>query len=455
MFSRQSIYFIAFASAISGLLFGYDAGIISGAMLFIKQTFVVSDAQVGMIVSAVPLGALFSAIAIGKISDLIGRKKILIATAVFFATGSLLCGLTSTIEALIIGRFLLGLAVGMSSSSAPMYIAEMTEEKNRGALVTFYLIAVNSGIFISYLVNYVFAPLGEWRDMLMLGVAPAVALGICALLLPESPRWLMLKGKVDQAFIILKKIHGEIKAHKEMAEISQIITQEKVSLLTLLRPNFLRIILLGIMVSVFTQAVGINAIIYYAPTIFQKTGFSQATISILATVGIGLAVTLAAIGAAMFIDKVGRRKLLLSGLAGIILSLLIITSAFCFVKNSQTLGWIVLMGSVLFVLCQGLSVGPACFLIPAEIFPAKIRGTGMGISIAFNWLTNTVVAFLFPMVLDRYGATSSFGIFLIISIIGWILFYRYVPETRHISLEKIELNLLAGIKTRYLGRILA
>lgn len=450
----RNIYFIAFAAAISGLLFGYDAGIISGAILFIKKTFVITDTQVGLIVSAVPFGALISAVCIGKISDWVGRKKILIATALLFISGSLVCGLTPNVEYLIAGRFLLGLAVGMSSASAPIYIAEMTEKKNRGALVTLFLIAVNSGIFVSYLVNYIFAYDAAWRSMLALGVAPAIILLVCASLLPESPRWLVVQGKAQRAFVILEKIYGAAKAKLELAEMKSISQQENTSFRIILQPQFFKIILLGIIVSIFTQAVGINAIIYYAPTIFQKTGFSEATVSILATLGIGLTVTLSAVCAAIFIDKVGRRKLLLSGLAGIIFSLIMLVSAFYFISNQQLLGWMVLISSILFVAFQGLSVGPACFLIPSEIFPAKIRGTGMGISIAFNWLTNTLVAFLFPIVLNHYGATSSFALFLVISIIGWILFYAYVPETKNISLEKIELNLLAGTKTRYLGKTL-
>lgn len=449
----RNLYFIALAAALSGLLFGYDAGIISGAMLFIKKTFLLNDTEIGLIVSAVPLGALISAMFSGKINDLVGRKKILLATAIFFAVGSLVCSVTDNVTGLIIGRFLLGFAVGMSSSSAPMYIAEMAAKKHRGQLVTLYLIAVNGGLFVSYVVAYSFAHAGLWRYMLGLGMVPAAILIICAFALPESPRWLVLKGKLTKATAILEKLHGAIKAQQEIHEIQSIRREAKLSLATILRSGYLRVILLGIMVSIFTQAVGINAIIYYAPTIFQKTGFNKATVSILATMGIGLTVTLAAAFAASFIDKVGRRKLLLSGLAGIILSLILIISSFHFITDQQTLGWMMLLGSILFVACQGLSVGPACFLIPAEIFPAKIRGTGMGISIAFNWLTNALVAFLFPIMLDRYGIASSFSIFLMLSVIGWLLFYFYVPETKNISLERIELNALAGTKTRYLGDV--
>ncbi len=448
---RYSIYFISLISAISGLLFGYDAGIISGAMLFIKKTFLINDPQVGLIVSAVPIGALLAAIFIGRVTDKVGRKKVLFLTGIFFALGSIICGMTPSVRILIFGRFLMGIAVGFSSSSAPLYIAEITEEKNRGRLVTLYLIAVNGGLLVSYITNYFLAPTAAWRLMLALGVVPATLLYILTFLLPESPRWLFLKGKTEKAKLILEAIHGKLKAEKEMQEISQVVKQERLSFLTIFSSKFFRIIMLGIIISIFTQAVGINAIIYYAPTIFQKTGFNKAQSAILATVGIGFTVTFAAVLASLFIDRIGRRIMLLAGLAGIILSLIIIIVAFMWIHSPTQLGWMVLIGSILFVLCQGLSVGPACFLLPAEIFPTKIRGTGMGISIAFNWITNAIVAFLFPIGLDYFGAVGSFSIFLFTSVLGWILFYYFVPETKNVTLENIELNLLQGRKLRDLG----
>jgi SP family galactose:H+ symporter-like MFS transporter len=448
---KNNISFISVVAALSGLLFGYDAGIISGALLFIEKSFSINDQQIGFIVSAVPVGALLAALAIARITDLIGRKKILGLTALAFILGSLLCGLASSVHELILGRFLLGLAVGWSSSSAPLYIAEMTEKKNRGRLVTLYLIAVNGGLLISYMTNYLLAPFESWRWMLALGMLPGGLFAALIYLLPESPRWLVLKGKTEEARSILKKIHGPDKADLEMREITQVLKEERFSLKQLFYSKFLPIIFLGIMISIFTQAVGINAIIYYAPMIFQQTGFNAAQAAILATVGIGFTVTLAAVLASLFIDKIGRRQLLLWGLAGIILSLLLIVFAFACIHNPITLGYLVLIGSLLFVLCQGLSVGPACFLLPSEIFPARIRGTGMGISIAFNWLTNAIIAFLFPMSLHYFGPAGSFGFFLITSTLGWILFYYFIPETKNVSLERIELNLLKGRKCRDLG----
>ncbi len=448
---NYNTYFIAFAAAISGLLFGYDAGIISGAMLFIKQSFSISNTQIGIMVSAVPLGALMSSIITGRLSDWFGRKKILSITAFLFILGSLVCASADTSNELIIGRLLLGFAVGMSTSLSPVYIAEIAKKEQRGKLVTFFLISVNFGIFISYATNLAFAHSESWRIMLGLGVVPAVVLAIFVAFLPESPRWLALKGNVKEAENILEKTRNPAEAQTELQEIQFVLQQEKNTLKTVLTKQFLKVIFLGALIGVFTQAVGINAIIYYAPTIFQKTGFSDATVSILATLGIGFTVTLSAVIAASIIDKFGRRTLLLTGLFGIIASLCLIIYAFQYVHNQLLLGWLALAGSILFVACQGISVGPACFLLPSEIYPAKIRGIGMGVSIAFNWLTNFLVALFFPIILGSHGIVFAFKIFLALSIIGWILFFFYIPETKKASLEDIELNILQNKKLRLLG----
>lgn len=449
---HRNIYFIAFAAAISGLLFGYDAGIISGAMIFIKKTFDISNIQIGEMVSAVPLGALISSVLTGKISDWLGRKKIILTTALLFSIGSLLCSFALNPIFLIAGRFLIGIAIGMSSTSSPVYIAEIAEKERRGKLVTLFLISINFGILLSYLINLLLANSASWRLMLGLGIIPALMLAIFTIYLPESPRWLLLTGKSKAAKDILEKIHGEKKAQTEFNEIQSILMCENNTSNFTLQKQFLKVLFLGGLIGVFTQAVGINAIIYYAPTIFLKTGFNKTITSMLATVGIGFAVTFSAVMAAKFIDKFGCRKLLLTGLSGIILSLCFIIYSFIYIKQPIMLGWSILIGFILFVVCQGLSVGPACFLLPAEIFPIKIRGVGMGISIAFNWLTNFLVALFFPIALAYYGTAFVFTIFLSLSVIGWIAFFLYVPNTKNISLENIEFNMLQNQKLRWIGQ---
>ncbi|MCX7121686.1 MAG: sugar porter family MFS transporter [Gammaproteobacteria bacterium] len=453
MISKTSynINFIALCAAISGLLFGYDAGIISGAMLFIKKTFYINNTQIGEMVGAVPFGALISSLIIGKLSDFYGRKKLLLTTAILFSIGSLSCAIANSAYMLILSRLLIGFAIGMSSSLSPVYIAEIAEKAKRGKLVTLYLISINFGIFISYLTNLSLAYTESWRVMLGLGVIPAMVLLAGSFFLPESPRWLIIKGKINDGKNILEKTHGKEKAKLELNKIDFILKNKNSSFKFIFQSKFFKLIVLGALIGIFTQAVGINAIIYYAPTIFQKTGFNKVIASMLATLGIGFTVTLSAIIAANLIDKFGRRTLLLTGLFGIILSLCIIILSFSYIHNPIILGWFVLIGFISFVACQGLSVGPACFLLPAEIYPARIRGIGMGISITFNWLTNFLVAFLFPVAINTIGIICVFKIFLLLSIAGFVIFYFYIPETKKTSLENIEINIMKNEKLRWIG----
>jgi len=446
------LYLIAMVAALAGLLFGYDAGIISGAILFIKKSFAADPEKIGYIVAAVPFGALCAAAFCGRINDLIGRKFTLIIAAIMFMAGSIVCAYAPDIDVLVIGRVILGLAVGLGSFTAPIYIAEIAREQNRGALVTLNQLAITIGILLSYGVDYHFAATGDWRSMLGFGFVPAVPLLLCVLFLPYSPRWLVSNDRYEEAKKVLTDIHGEHHAQVEMAEIESVIGHTKMRLRDFFAAGFLRVLMLGIMVSVFTQAIGINAIIYYAPTIFQLTGASEATSSILATVGIGVVNVLFTIVAIFLFDRLGRRFMLLGGLLGIIASLVIVTVAFSYGVSAGPLAWITLLSCVLFVAFQAMSTGPSCWLIPSEIFPTRARGVGMGLSVASNWGTNVLVAFFFPIMLQDWGTGWSFATFLIIAIVAWVLFYLFVPEAKGVSLEKIEANIVKGLPLRELGR---
>ncbi len=449
--NKLGVIFMALTAALAGVLFGYDAGIISGVLLFVKDIFQLSDVMQGLVVSAVPFGALVFALLCGKFNDIFGRKAALLCTACLFGFGALLCAFAESETALLIGRLLLGFAIGIGSFSAPLYIAEISDEKSRGALVTINQLAIVSGILISYIISFILTPFGAWRWMLGLSFIPAAILFFSALKLPASPRWLMTKQRFEEAKKVLELIHGPEKAKEEMAQLKIIIAQKQLSLREIFRGNYLKVILLGIFVSILTQAVGINAIIYYAPTIFEATGFSQATGATLATVGIGLINFIFTIVAIYLLDKVGRRKLLLTGTFGIVLSLIVLTIGFSKGISNSSFDYIILGSMLFFIACQAIGTGPACWLIPSEIFPLKIRGAGMGLAVAFNWGANVVVAFLFPIVLDHFGAAISFGIFLIIAIIAYSYFYLRVPETKNVSLEQIEANLSHNRSMRELG----
>jgi sugar porter (SP) family MFS transporter len=324
------IYTISGFAALAGLLFGYDTGIISGAILFIKKDFALSSFQEEMVVSAVLLGALIGSGMSGRVSDLFGRRKVLVFTALTFIIGSLASALSSNIISLIVGRVILGVAIGVGSFTAPLYLAEIAPQRIRGMLVSLNQLAITIGIVFSYLINYYFSAQGEWSWMLGLGVVPAVILLLGTIYLPESPRWMILKGWEHKARDILQRIRAGENINKEFDEIRQTVEIEK-GVHRLLFAKWVRpILFISLGLSFFQQVTGINAIIYYAPTILQIAGFKHASNAILATFGIGLVNVLFTIIALPLLDRWGRRPLLLSGLLGMFISLFVMGIAFYF-----------------------------------------------------------------------------------------------------------------------------
>jgi SP family galactose:H+ symporter-like MFS transporter len=449
---KTNIYLIAFASAISGLLFGYDAGIIASAMLFIKKEFVLDAKNIGLIVSAVPFGALLAALVSGKLSDWIGRKKSLFLAAMLFICGSLVCIAAHAPSILILGRLLLGLAIGIGSCISPVYTAELAQENQRGWLVNTFVVMIQFGVFLSFVTGYLLSSQEAWRLMIGLGVIPALLLAYSAIVLPESPRWLVVHGNRAKAISIFSKVYDAKHAEFHVRELEKVLAHEKNTSSLLFKPQFLKVILIGAAVSFFTQTLGINVLNYYAPTIFQTTGFSTPQTATLMTMLMGLVLTLSTIASLFFIDKIGRRKPLLFAMSGILASLLLIACAFAFVTNPKEVGWIMFVGTVIFMIFHGIGIGPACFLIPSEIFPARVRGFGMGVSLACNWGANVVVAFLTPIALTAIGAANLFFILFGVTVIGMIMFYLYVPETKGVSLEMIEANILENVRARDLGK---
>lgn len=439
--NNNRVYLIAFTTALSGFLFGFDAGVISGAILFIKQNIVINEVETGLIVSAVPIGALFSSIISGKCSDIYGRKKLLFVTAMLFLIGTLCCSLANSVNLLFLGRFILGTAIGFGSCVSPVYVSELAHPRNRGKLVNMYVVAIQAGIFIAFLVGYLLSDTGAWRLMIGLGAIPAVILALCTLALDESPRWLILKNKNTQARLVLSKMLNKNEIDETLYEIKKTVNQTTLSFREVLQKKYLGSLFIGISISFFTQTIGINAIQYYAPTLFQNTGFATAEKALFATMFIGLTLTLSTIASLFFIDKIGRRNPLLIGMCGIITCLAILVLTFNMVTQPLILAWTMLLCSIVFMLCHGLSVGPACFLIPSELFPTHIRGFAMGISVAFNWGANVLIALLFPIGMVHYSIASLFTVFLVLSIIGLVIFYYFVPETKGLTLEKIESNL--------------
>jgi sugar porter (SP) family MFS transporter len=449
--SRLWVYTVSAFAALAGLLFGYDTGVISGAILFIRHDFALTSGLIEITVSAVLLGALIGSGVSGRITDIFGRRKILIITAIIYIIGSISTALAPTIYWLITGRVILGFAIGLGSFTAPLYLAEIAPFHIRGMLVSLNQLAITVGIVLSYVIDFSFADTGDWRWMLGLGVIPAIILFIGSLFLPESPRWLVLRGWNHKARAVLKSIRNTEDVSHELAEIEQSIGQEKGTWRMLLAKWMRPIIFISLGLSFFQQTTGINTIIYYAPTVLEIAGFHKANGAILATLGVGLINVLFTIIALPLIDRWGRRPLLLLGLTGMFISLAAMGLAFHF-QGLASLKWIAVCSMVLYIACFAMSLGPIMWLVISEIYPLEIRGMGVSAAVSISWGFNMLVALTFLTLIDLLGASGTFWIYAGLCIFGWLFVYLSVPETKGCTLEQIEHNLRLGKRSRDLGQ---
>jgi sugar porter (SP) family MFS transporter len=442
--------------AFSGILFGFDTGIIAGVLSPIVDYFHLTTVQTEIVVSAVLLGALLGACISGKVTDTYGRRTTLLIAAVCFIIGTLVSTLAVNILMLIAGRIIIGLAIGMTSFTAPLYISEVAPATHRGGLVILNTVMVTFGIVAAYGISFIFSTTAAWRWMFGIGIIPAILMGIGLLFLPKSPRWLMKKGKVQQARAVLSRIRKTVTvAQREVNAIQQIISDERrykrYSMLQLYRSHFRPILLLGIVLAVIQQATGINVILYYAPLVMQMLGFKLLWAKMLGTMGLGLTNFLMTFVALLLVDKVGRRFLLLMGLIGMTICLLIIAVG-SLSDFSILLHWVCFIALVLFVAFYALSIGCLFWLLIAEIYPLNIRGQAMGIAAAVNWAANFIVALTFLSLVQFLGVQWTFGLYTFIGLLSVVFCYYFVPETKQISLEAIEKHLIDHKPLRQLGK---
>jgi sugar porter (SP) family MFS transporter len=439
--SRAFVYVVASVAALGGLLFGYDTGVISGALLFIKEDFQLTAFLEGFIVSSLLLGAMVGAGVSGALSDRLGRRTIILAAATIFAIGAVGAGLAPNVGVLIFFRFFLGLGVGSASALVPSYISESAPTDVRGSLSSLFQLAITLGILVAYLVNAAFASAGSWRWPLALAFVPALVLLIGMYFLPETPRWLVSKDRDEEARRVLSRTRTEAEVEDELQEIRRTEEEEEqAGYRELLAPWVRPMLVVGIGLAVFQQFVGINTVIYYAPTIIKSTGLANVA-SVLATVGIGVVNVLMTIVAILVIDRVGRKPLLLVGLAGMTASLVIIGAAFAFSGLSGIISWVTLAGLMLYIASFAVSFGPVLWVMLPEIFPLNARGTGTGVSALSNWGANFVVAQAFLPLVALIGRSAVFWILAGICIVAALFIQFLVPETKGRSLEQIETDL--------------
>ena len=443
------VYFAVAVAALGGLLFGYDTGVISGAILFVKSQFSLSAAMEEIVVSSVLVGAVAGATIGGALTGRFGRRKMIILAGIIFTASALGTALAPTIAWLIAARVVSGVAIGIASFISPMYIAELVPAKVRGSLVAVNMLAITSGIVVAYLVDYAFSFSGGWRYMFGLAAIPSVVLVIGMWRLPDSPRWLISKAKVEQARQILQRARTGSDVGPEIMDIQRSLeTQGIGGMKGLLEPALRMPMVVGLGLAVFQQITGINTVIYYAPTIFKFAGIIGTGPAILAGAGLTMVMWVFHVLAIFLLDRVGRRPLLLVGVAGQIVGLAILGAAFQFQQLATLKSSVAIGGLVIYVACFAFGLGPIFWLLISEIYPLKVRGAAMSAVTVTNWVLNLVVALTFLSLVGVLGHAGTFWLYGIIAIGAWIFFYLLVPETRGKTLEQIEAHWRKGKPAR-------
>lgn len=451
--SHAYIIGVSIIAAVAGLLFGFDTGIISGALLFIQNDFVISTGMKELIVSSVLFGAMFGSLSSGRLTDRFGRRKLMLLISLFFIVGTLIASLANSVYGILFGRLFIGFAIGMGSYTAPLYIAEVSPYEMRGGLVSLNQLAITLGILSSYLINYTFTSIdGSWRWMFAIGLAPAILLSIGMLFLPESPRWLVAQNQIDKAIATLKHLRHSGNVQHEIDEIQHSLTIKQASFREIFSPWIRPVLFLGAALGFIQQVTGINTIIYYAPTIFQLAGFHDTSSSIFATIGIGVVNVLSTVFAIFFLDRIGRRPLLLVGLVGMCVSLLGLSTAFHMGTDISMLRWAAIGCTFTYIICFAFSLGAILWLIVSEIFPLEVRGTAMSAAVFSCWLWNFLVSSTFLTLLNACGPSETFLIYALMCIGSFIFCYYKVPETNGVTLEHIEENIRQGVPLREIGR---
>ena len=431
---------VATIAAIGGGLFGYDTGVISGAILYIKKEFPIDDTVEGLVVSAVTAGALVSALAAGVLADRSGRRLTNIAAGIVFAVASLLCAVATSVSTLVAGRFLVGCGIGLTSVGGPMYIAEASPARIRGTFVSLFQLAVTVGILLAYIVCALLAPAAAWRSMLGLAAFPGLLLAVGMLFMPESPRWLVKHGRRADARAVLAQIdpHGDPDA--ALAQLEHDLAAEGQGTWSeLLRRTLRPALIVGIGLAVFQQVTGINAVIYYAPQIFQAAGFTSDVTSLAATTGIGTINVLATFIAIWLVDRAGRKPLLVAGVLGMVTTLTVLGLAFRDVASGAagSLGLITVVCLAAYIVFFAFSLGPIVWLMISEIYPLRNRAQAMAVSTAANWGANFLVSLTFPILTNRLGSSHTFFIYAALGVVTLIFVIARVPETKGKTLEEI------------------
>ncbi|ULU26443.1 sugar porter family MFS transporter [Dyella terrae] len=451
--SKATVIFVCVLAALAGLMFGLDVGVISGATQFIQAEYNVSDHIIEWIVSSMMFGAAVGAVGAGWLSAHLGRKRSLVLGAALFVIGSLLSGGAWSPETLIAARVVLGLAIGIASFTAPLYLAEVAPEHIRGAMISTYQLMITIGIFVAFLSDTAFSYNGAWRWMLGVIAIPGVLFLFGVLFLPDSPRWLLMRGRRQEALDVLQRLRGDSEVvARETADIEeQLKTPQRGWHLFQENRNFRRSVWLGVLLQVMQQFTGMNVVMYYAPRIFKLMGYDTSA-QMWFTALVGLTNVLATFIAIALIDRWGRKPILYTGFTVMTVGLGVVGAMMHNGIHDHGAQIFTVAMLLIFIVGFAMSAGPLIWALCSEIQPLKGRDFGIACSTFTNWGCNWVVGITFLTLLNGIGNANTFWLYAGLNAVFIVLTFWLVPETKGITLEQIERNLMSGKRLRDIGR---
>ena len=451
------LIFLSVVAALGGFLFGYDTAVISGTIAQVTQLFQLDTLQQGWYVGCALVGSIVGVLFAGILSDKLGRKLTMVISAVLFSTSALGCALCADFSQLVIYRIIGGVGIGVVSIVSPLYISEVSVAQYRGRLVSLYQLAVTVGFLGAYLINYQLLAWAEsgtqlsvdwlnkvfitevWRGMLGMETLPAILFFIIIFFIPESPRWLIVRGKDLKAVNILERIYNSItEAKSQLKETKSVLTSETRSEWSLLmKPGIFKAVIIGVCIAILGQFMGVNAVLYYGPSIFENAGLSGGD-SLFYQVLVGLVNTLTTVLALVIIDKVGRKKLVYYGVSGMVVSLILIGLYFLFGDSLGVSSLFLLIFFLFYVFCCAVSICAVVFVLLSEMYPTKVRGLAMSIAGFALWIGTYLIGQLTPWMLQNLTPAGTFFLFAIMCVPYMLIVWKLVPETTGKSLEEIE-----------------
>lgn len=438
--TSRRVILAAVVIALGGLLFGYDTGVISGALPAMTDYFHLTSLSSGVVVSSLVVGAAIGALMSGRLSDRFGRRPILLAASGVFIAGSLLAAFATSVALMVIARVVLGLAVGIASSLVPVFITELAPAHLRGRLVSINQLMIVAGIMLAYLANYTLHGVPhDWRWMVGIAIVPSIVFGLGILSLPESPRWLAVNEHADRAREVLSRYRSDEEVERELADIrsTERTENESAGWSLLAGRSMRRVLVAGIGLQILGQLTGVNAVVYYAPSIFESAGLGESS-ALLATVGVGVINLIATVVGMALVDRIGRTRLLAAGAAVQAISLAgfaILLAVGVSTGAASALG-VALIFVYIASVATGLNV--VVFIIPSELYPLRIRATAMSLTLAVNWTLSFVVSLTFLSLFDAFGGAGTFGLYAVATAALCVFALKVIPETRGKTLEDIE-----------------